>query len=152
MSKTILDYAKQYVPSFNKNLLSAIPTEPKEAFGPIHELITQGGKRIRPTLCMLCCEALGGKPEDVLDYSILLELVHTLTLIHDDIEDFSDSPEGEILTDFWRGRTARNLGAVRQRLGRIEAGMSGSERDAAWQWFEAMPSRAKVAALCVLAG
>lgn len=69
-----------------------------------------------------------------------------------ELEEFSSSPEGEVLTRFWRGKAERNVGIVRQRLSRIEAGMSKSEIESAWAFFEAMPSRAKIAVMCVLAG
>lgn len=48
------------------------------------------GKRIRPVLCLLCCEACGGDWERVLPAAAAVELVHNFSLIHDDIED-SDS-------------------------------------------------------------
>ena len=45
------------------------------------------GKRLRPTLCLLACEAVGGNPEDALPVAVAIELVHNFSLIHDDIED-----------------------------------------------------------------
>jgi len=65
---------------------------------------------------------------------------------------FADSPEGHELTDFWQHRTAKNLGMALQRIGRIEAGMSAAEFDSTLEWFEGLSGRAKVVALCVLAG
>lgn len=47
--------------------------------------LTAGGKRIRPLLCMLACEALGGKGEDALPLAAAVEMVHTYSLIHDDL-------------------------------------------------------------------
>ena len=44
-----------------------------------------GGKRIRPVLLLLTCEALGGNPEDALPAAAALELVHCFSLIHDDL-------------------------------------------------------------------
>ena len=44
-----------------------------------------GGKRIRPVLSMACCEAVGGKAEDVLPFAAALEMIHTYSLIHDDL-------------------------------------------------------------------
>ncbi|NIQ05142.1 MAG: polyprenyl synthetase family protein [Candidatus Korarchaeota archaeon] len=46
-----------------------------------------GGKRWRPTLCILICEAFGGKIEEALPLASAIELHHNWTLIHDDIED-----------------------------------------------------------------
>ena len=45
------------------------------------------GKRLRPSLCMFACEAVGGRPEQALPAAAALELVHNFSLIHDDIQD-----------------------------------------------------------------
>jgi geranylgeranyl diphosphate synthase type I len=57
---------------------------------PIWELLDRGGKRWRPALFLLICEALGEKPEDCLDFAIIPEVVHNGTLIVDDLEDSSE--------------------------------------------------------------
>lgn len=44
-----------------------------------------GGKRIRPVLCMKFCEAAGGTMEEALDFGCGVEMVHTYSLIHDDL-------------------------------------------------------------------
>ena len=44
-----------------------------------------GGKRIRAVICMKFCEATGGKLEDALDAACAIEMLHTYTLIHDDL-------------------------------------------------------------------
>ena len=43
------------------------------------------GKRIRPILCLAAAEAAGGKPQVVLPAACALEMVHTYSLIHDDL-------------------------------------------------------------------
>ncbi len=45
------------------------------------------GKRIRPLLCLLACQEVGGQPEDALPAAAALEIFHNFSLIHDDIED-----------------------------------------------------------------
>ncbi|NMA90390.1 MAG: polyprenyl synthetase family protein [Amphibacillus sp.] len=52
--------------------------------------IKAGGKRIRPILMIASAEAFGGKKEDVLPAAIALELVHTYSLIHDDLPAMDD--------------------------------------------------------------
>ncbi len=47
--------------------------------------VFSGGKRIRPALCMAACELLGGAAEDALYAACALELIHTYSLIHDDL-------------------------------------------------------------------
>ena len=47
----------------------------------------EGGKRVRPVLLMLSAEALGCKDDSVLGASVAVELLHTESIIHDDIID-----------------------------------------------------------------
>ena len=56
-----------------------------------------GGKRIRPILSLAACEAVGGKEEKILSYACALEMIHTYSLIHDDLPAMDDD-------DFRRGR------------------------------------------------
>jgi geranylgeranyl diphosphate synthase type II len=49
-----------------------------------------GGKRLRPVLCMAACEAVGAKPEVALKPACALELIHTYSLIHDDLPAMDD--------------------------------------------------------------
>ncbi len=59
-----------------------------------------GGKMLRPALCLLCCEAVGGDARVAMPAAAALELVHNFTLIHDDIEDSSDTRHGR--DTLWR--------------------------------------------------
>ena len=49
-----------------------------------------GGKRVRPFLCLLSCAAAGGAVERAVPMAAAIELLHNFTLIHDDIQDRSD--------------------------------------------------------------
>lgn len=49
--------------------------------------VKAGGKRIRPCLMLLACEAVGGDPNKILPAASSIELLHTFTLVHDDIID-----------------------------------------------------------------
>ncbi len=62
---------------------------------PLWEFLDRGGKRWRPTLFLLICEALGKDLKEVLDYAIIPEIIHNGTLIIDDIEDDSELRRGE---------------------------------------------------------
>ena len=44
-----------------------------------------GGKRIRPVLLLAVNDVLGGSPDEVIDFAIAIELIHTYSLIHDDL-------------------------------------------------------------------
>lgn len=47
--------------------------------------LLSGGKRLRPILMLLSCEACGGHAEDAVPFACALEMVHTYSLIHDDL-------------------------------------------------------------------
>ena len=49
------------------------------------------GKRLRPLMCLLACEAAGGSWRSAIPAASAVELVHNFSLIHDDIEDNSDT-------------------------------------------------------------
>ena len=49
-----------------------------------------GGKQIRPVLCLAACEAVGGVSEDALTAACALEMIHTYSLIHDDLPAMDD--------------------------------------------------------------
>jgi len=49
-----------------------------------------GGKRVRPLLCLMAAEAAGGDPRAALPIALGLELVHTYSLVHDDLPSMDD--------------------------------------------------------------
>jgi geranylgeranyl diphosphate synthase type I len=57
------------------------------ALGWTDEGVPTLGKSLRPTLCLLTCESLGGDIETALPVAVAIELTHCFSLIHDDIED-----------------------------------------------------------------
>jgi geranylgeranyl diphosphate synthase type II len=67
----------------------------------IHEAmrysVFAGGKRLRPMLALFGCEAVGGKLEDAMPVAVALELIHTYSLVHDDLPAMDDD-------DYRRGR------------------------------------------------
>ena len=60
-----------------------------------------GGKRIRPVLALASAEAVGGDPESILPVAIALELIHTYSLIHDDLPAMDND-------DYRRGRLSNH--------------------------------------------
>ncbi len=61
-----------------------------------------GGKRVRPVLCLLAAEAVGGSAEAALPGALALEYVHTYSLIHDDLPAMDDD-------DLRRGRPTNHM-------------------------------------------
>lgn len=66
-------------------------------FRPVAE---NGGKRIRPLLCLLVCQAVGGDWRQALPAAAAVEILHNFTLVHDDIEDRSPTRRGR--TTMWK--------------------------------------------------
>jgi geranylgeranyl diphosphate synthase, type II len=52
-----------------------------------------GGKRIRPVLCLATAEAAGGAVEEALPAAAALELIHSFSLVHDDLPALDDDEE-----------------------------------------------------------
>jgi geranylgeranyl diphosphate synthase type I len=78
--------------TIDKELISSIPdSSPSRLYKASRHLIEIGGKRIRPTLLMLSHNALNteGDLNKILPVAIAVELIHTATIIHDDIIDRS---------------------------------------------------------------
>lgn len=65
---------------------------------PIWDMLDRGGKRWRPSLFLLICEALGKNADWCLDFAIIPEVVHNGTLVIDDIEDSSEVRRGKPCT------------------------------------------------------
>ena len=68
--------------------------EPAELSDRVDHAALSGGKRVRPTVTVLACEALGGDPEDAVDFAVGVELIHTASLVIDDIIDESPVRRG----------------------------------------------------------
>ncbi len=72
-----------------------IETINKSLAEPIWDLVDRGGKRWRPGLTLLCCQAVGGEEEQAMPFTPLIELVHNGTLCCDDVEDDSKERRGK---------------------------------------------------------
>jgi len=70
-----------------------IPAEqefPPQVHRAMHYSLFAGGKRIRPILTLASAEAVGGKMRDALPLACSFELIHTYSLIHDDLPSMDD--------------------------------------------------------------
>ncbi|WP_091497212.1 polyprenyl synthetase family protein [Amphibacillus marinus] len=99
---------KDYISKQQANLNVALTTYLEHATIPITlkksmlYSIQAGGKRIRPILMMASCEAFGGQAEAVMPLAIALEMVHTYSLIHDDLPAMDDD-------EFRRGQPTNHI-------------------------------------------
>jgi geranylgeranyl diphosphate synthase type II len=87
--KTTLDlYRREMEDYFEAALLhEAVPDKLGEA---MRYSLMAGGKRIRPVLCLVWHELLGGRRKDIADFAAALELIHTYSLVHDDLPAMDD--------------------------------------------------------------
>ncbi len=99
---SLTDYAARYLPRVEGELRDLLETKGALAGyygmmqyhlgwldGQLVPVQAAQGKRLRPLLCLLACEAVGGRIEHALPAAVAIELVHNFSLIHDDIQDGS---------------------------------------------------------------
>jgi geranylgeranyl diphosphate synthase, type I len=92
----VIEILKKYSESIDHEIEEALSTvNPKALRDSSVHLISAGGKKIRPSLAVLSCQAVGGKSEYALKTAAAIELIHTFSLIHDDIMDKDDMRRGE---------------------------------------------------------
>jgi geranylgeranyl diphosphate synthase type II len=86
-------YLKKQAEAINTALDGLLPPA-NERPAKLHEAmrysVFAGGKRLRPVLCLASCEACGGTAEQAMQAACALELLHTYTLIHDDLPAMDD--------------------------------------------------------------
>ncbi len=61
--------------------------QPALLYDAMRYALASPGKLLRPTLLLLCCEAVGGHYRRAMNAAVALELIHNFTLVHDDIMD-----------------------------------------------------------------
>lgn len=91
-------YAIEELDKYVENGLSALnfKIDPKELYEPIEYMISIGGKRLRPELCLLTYNLFSDKIDKPILYPALaLEIFHGFTLIHDDIMDQAELRRGQ---------------------------------------------------------
>src|SRR3984957_4063560 len=85
-----------YREMISDTLTAAVPTwEPqRHLYGLVSDFVSRSGKGLRPALCIATTRALGGRGEDAFPAAAGLEMLHNAFLVHDDIEDESESRRG----------------------------------------------------------
>lgn len=91
VTEVLKQYSQDVIKTIEENL-SVI--EPQELQDASIYLTKAGGKMLRPALTLISCEAVGGNKEDALKTAAAIELIHTFSLIHDDIMDDDDMRRG----------------------------------------------------------
>lgn len=84
----IEDSIKTYGARIDDMLRELIPVNENNYLSdPIWYHMSTKGKRVRPAICLITCEALGGNPDNALSFALAIEVLHNMFLMHDDIED-----------------------------------------------------------------
>ena len=81
------DYMKKTAELIQPVLLEYFKDEDEPIREMMEHPIKAGGKRVRPALLLLACEIVGGAPDKALPAAASVELLHTFTLVHDDMMD-----------------------------------------------------------------
>ncbi len=71
------------------------PQAPSRLYEPIAYHMALGGKRVRPVLTLMACDAMGGDPSVAIDAALGIEMFHNFTLLHDDVMDNADVRRGK---------------------------------------------------------
>jgi geranylgeranyl diphosphate synthase, type I len=91
-----LDYLGGVLPVIDAKLQEYLDVVPRDSFlqqylyGILQEFVARGGKRVRPAMTMMACEAVGGEPLLALPSGCAIEFFHAAALMHDDIMDGSE--------------------------------------------------------------
>ena len=95
--KTYLEKRKNTVDKTLESLILPAKTFPSTVFEAMRYSLFAGGKRVRPVLAIAASEAIGAGTDGLLPIAGALELIHTYSLIHDDLPAMDDD-------DFRRGK------------------------------------------------
>ncbi len=71
------------------------PNEPQQLYGACRHILSIGGKRIRPVLCLMANELFRDDDGDAMKAALAIELFHNFSLVHDDIMDQADIRRGQ---------------------------------------------------------
>lgn len=92
----VMDTLKKYSESIDNEIDASLRTiDPSTLCKASDHLIKAGGKKLRPALVILSTESVGGRSQDALKTAASMELIHTFSLIHDDIMDKDEMRRGK---------------------------------------------------------
>ena len=87
---------QEYLDAVNQAIAAIpYPAEPSQLYEPISYHMALGGKRVRPVLTLMACDAMGGDLNEAIDAAVGLEMFHNFTLLHDDVMDNADVRRGK---------------------------------------------------------
>ena len=83
--KSSLKYRVDYIEKLLKEYMPEEKGYQKTIFEAMNYSLKAGGKRLRPILTLEACRIVGGNEEDAIPFAIAIEMIHTYSLIHDDL-------------------------------------------------------------------
>lgn len=95
---------KNYIPMIEQALDACIPAgdhAEQRLIDAVRYSLSLPGKRVRPSLTLAFCELCGGRAEDALPFACAVEMIHTYSLIHDDLPCMDND-------DFRRGKPSNH--------------------------------------------
>lgn len=91
----VIEILKKYSKDIDNEIEVTLSTiSPVDLNDSSNHLFKSGGKKLRPSLTVLTCDAVGGDLKQSLKTATAIELIHTFSLIHDDIMDQDDIRRG----------------------------------------------------------
>jgi geranylgeranyl diphosphate synthase, type II len=106
-------FSSDYLRDISERAISSLSynTEAEHLYDPVRYILSQGGKRIRPVLCLMACNLFSDKIDEAIMPAAGFEIFHNFTLVHDDIID--------------KAEMRRNLPTVHSKWGLNQAVLSG---------------------------
>ncbi len=96
MPQALGEFLYRHIPTIEADMFEFLPLQEPEdlLYAPMRDYPKRGGKRFRPALVLLACQALGGDPHLAVRTAAAFEMFQSFAVVHDDIEDNSEMRRG----------------------------------------------------------
>ncbi|MDD3737021.1 MAG: polyprenyl synthetase family protein [Bacteroidales bacterium] len=91
-------FTSDYLRELTDKAISSLPGTPEaeKLFAPVRYIMSIGGKRLRPVMCLMSCNLFRDKIDEAVMPAVGIEVFHNFTLIHDDIIDRAEMRRGSV--------------------------------------------------------
>ncbi len=89
-------FSSEYLREISDRAISSLnsASETERLYDPVKYILSQGGKRLRPVLCLMACNLFSDQVDEAIMPAIGIEVFHNFTLVHDDIIDKAEIRRG----------------------------------------------------------
>ncbi len=89
-------FTSDYLRELSDKAIASLGVSPEadKLFSPVRYILSIGGKRLRPVMCLMACNLFKDKIDEAVMPAVGIEVFHNFTLIHDDIIDKADLRRG----------------------------------------------------------